>query len=49
MEQAQAINKSCSIQDGDKTIPADATYQPLGRRPALGRKRAMFRLKPLSG
>ncbi|XP_065023119.1 uncharacterized protein LOC135648983 isoform X3 [Musa acuminata AAA Group] len=49
VEQAQAINKSCSIQDGDKTIPADATYQPLGRRPALGRKRAMFRLKPLSG
>ncbi|URE29079.1 hypothetical protein MUK42_05789 [Musa troglodytarum] len=49
MEQAQALNKSCSIQDGDKTIPADGTYQPLGRRPALGRKRAMFRLKPLSG
>lgn len=53
LEQAHAINNSCqnvvnSSQDGNKTIPADVKNRLVSRRPALGRKRAQFSLKPIS-
>ncbi|CAL9097406.1 unnamed protein product [Musa acuminata var. zebrina] len=53
LEQAHAINNSCqnvvnSSQDGNKTIPADVKNRLVLRRPALGRKRAQFSLKPIS-
>ncbi|XP_065045524.1 uncharacterized protein LOC135677290 isoform X1 [Musa acuminata AAA Group] len=53
LEQAHAINNSCqnvvnSFQDGNKTIPADVKNRLVSRRPALGRKRAQFSLKPIS-
>ncbi|XP_072989653.1 centromere protein C isoform X1 [Typha latifolia] len=34
--------------DGDKPAAANAEGRPQGRRPALGRKRAQFSLKPIS-
>ncbi|WOL10798.1 hypothetical protein Cni_G19557 [Canna indica] len=52
VEQAQTIN-SCpqnvviSPQEGEKTIPEDGKDRLPGRRPALGRKRAQFSLKPI--
>ncbi|XP_073114923.1 centromere protein C isoform X2 [Elaeis guineensis] len=52
LEQAQQIMKSCSnfpvphFEDGDKAIAANGKDRPQGRRPALGRKRAQFSLKP---
>ncbi|XP_008809133.2 centromere protein C [Phoenix dactylifera] len=54
LEQAQQIKKSCSnfpvqhSNDGDKAIAATGKDRPQGRRPALGRKRAQFSLKPIS-
>ncbi|URE10632.1 hypothetical protein MUK42_04575 [Musa troglodytarum] len=53
LEQAHAINNSCrnvvnSSQDGNKTILADVKNRLVSRRPALGRKRAQFSLKPIS-
>lgn len=52
LEQAQQIKKSCSnftgphSEDGDKAIAINGKDRPQGRRPALGRKRARFSLKP---
>ncbi|RWW47778.1 hypothetical protein BHE74_00046205 [Ensete ventricosum] len=47
LAQAHAINNSCQ-NVVNSTIPADVKNRLVSRRPALGRKRAQFSLKPIS-